>query len=112
MRSRLRKIPLLLFALFGVASLSGVSFEADTRKIDPYINIPMGMDLLESRLRPMAAPSGTGPLLLPAFLSLGSEDPAIPAKIRSLGGTALRISDRLFIVQVPIDAIDYISRWA
>ena len=111
MRSRPRKIPLLLFALYGVASLSGVSFETDTRKIDPYIHISMGTDLLESRLRTMAAPSGTSPLLLPAFLSLGSGDPAIPVKIMNLEGTSLRISDRLFIVHVPIDAIDYISRW-
>src|SRR4030065_1827257 len=111
MRSRLRKIALLFFALYGAASLSGVSFEADTRKIDPYLHISMGTALLDSRLRHMAAPSRAPPLPVPPFLSLGSGDPAIPAKIMNLEGTSLRISDRLFIVHVPINAIDYISRW-
>jgi minor extracellular serine protease Vpr len=111
MRSPLKSIPLLLFALYGVASLSGVSFEADTRKIDPYLQSSMGTDLIETRIRHLAAPSDTTPFLLPAFLSLGSGDPAIPAKIMNLEGTSLRITDRLFIVHVPIDAIDYISRW-
>jgi len=111
MRSRPRKIPLLLFALYGVASLSGVEVAPDPAKLDPYILFSAGTEVPASRMTVLSPPSSSAIPLFPVFISLRHGDPELPRKISDLGGDPLYLSSRLYVAQIPLDAVRYISRW-
>src|SRR3990172_3591974 len=108
MRSRLGKIPLLLFALYGVASLSGMEVAPDLRKIDPAVlfrDVPAGIS------RPQGTP-GTGPASetpLSVFIRLSSDDPDLPEQVRNLGGTARKTLQRICAARLPADTTRYLS---
>src|SRR3990172_11617234 len=107
MRSRLGKIPLLLFALYGVASLSGMEVAPDLRKIDPAVlfrDVPAGIS------RPQGTP-GTGPASeapLSVFIRLSSHHPDLPEQVRNLGGTARKILPRIYPFQLPLNPTPYL----
>ncbi|MGZ8440405.1 MAG: S8 family serine peptidase, partial [Candidatus Deferrimicrobiaceae bacterium] len=110
MRSRLRKIPLLLFALYGVASLSGLEVAPDLRKIEPLALLTGEPAMVAAQAKTMGA-QGRQPADFGVFVHLQSGNRAFPDKIRALGGEAAQIHDRLYSGTLPADAARYVSRW-
>src|SRR3990172_9660743 len=110
MRTRLKKIPLLLFALYGIASLSGVEVTHDLRKIDPVALVTGKPAAVAAQAKAMGT-QGRQPGDFGVFVRLQSANPAFPEKIRSLGGQASQIHDRLYSGTLPADATRYVSLW-
>src|SRR3990170_9123456 len=110
MRSRLKKIPLLLFALYGIASLSGVEVTPDLRKIDPLALVTGEPARVAAQAKAMGT-QGRQTTDLGVFVLLQSGNRAFPEKIRALGGQAAQIHDRLYSGTLPADATRYVSLW-
>ena len=110
MRSRLRKIPLLLFALFGVASLSGMEVAPDLQKIEPLALLTGEPAMVAAQAKAMGT-QGRQTADFGVFVHLQSGNRAFPDKIRALGGEAAQIHDRLYSGTLPADAARYVSRW-
>ena len=110
MRSRLRKITPLLFALFGVASLSGVEVAPDLRKIEPLALLTGDPAMIAARAKAMGT-QGRQPADFGVFVHLRSGNRAFPDKIQALGGEAAQIHDRLYSGTLPADATRYVSLW-
>ncbi len=106
---RLRQISLLLFVLWGAASLSGVEVEPDLRRIEPFVLVT-GAPAAAPLATGAAAPEGTPPFFH-VFFHLAAGDPSFPGKIRELRGDAARVHDRLYTGSIPGDATLYISHW-
>lgn len=108
---RLRRISLLLFVLWGTASLSGVEVAPDPRRIDPFVLVAGDL----SRAAPIptmaGAPGGQPPPFFHVFFLLATGDQSLPEKIKELGGTATRVHDRLYTGSIPRDSTRYISHW-
>jgi subtilisin family serine protease len=107
---RRRKYPLFFFVLWGVVSLSGVEVAPDLTKIDP---LALSTDLpaiVAHQGKIMGAPR-RHPAALPVFVHLQSGNQVLPEKIRSLGGEAKAVHERLYTGSIPRDAARYISRW-
>src|SRR3989337_110538 len=100
MRSRLRKIPLLLFALSGVASLSGVEVAPDLRKIEPLALLTGKPAMVAAQAETMGA-QVRQTTDLGVFVHLQSGNRAFSDKIRTLGGQAAQIHDRLYSGTLP-----------
>lgn len=105
---RPRQISLLLFVLWGTASLSGVKVEPDLRRIDPAV-------LFRENAPGMAAPRVTSDreaaqgLPLSVFIRLAADDDALPEQVRNLGGTARKIQSRIYAARLPADTTRYLS---
>ena len=110
MRSRLRKIPFLLFALYGVASLSGVEVAPDLRKIEPLALLTGEPAIVAAQAKTMGA-QGRQTADFGVFVHLQSANRTLPEKIRALGGEAAQIHDRLYSGTLPADATRYVSLW-
>ena len=110
MRSRLRKIPLLLFALYGLASLSGVEVAPDLQKIEPLALLTGEPAMVAAQAKAMGT-QGRQPSELGVFVHLQSGNRAFPGKIRALGGESSQVHDRLYSGTLPADATRYVSLW-
>ncbi|MGB3097432.1 MAG: S8 family serine peptidase [Candidatus Deferrimicrobiaceae bacterium] len=105
---RLRKISLCLFAMWGVASLSGMEVAPDLRKIDPLALVSEEPAIVAAQTR-VAGVRERKPL--PVFVHLRSGNQVFPGKIRSLGGEAVKVHARLYTGAIPRDAARYVSLW-
>jgi subtilisin family serine protease len=110
MRSPLKSIPLLLFALYGFTSLSGVEVAFDLRKIEPLALATGEPAMVAVQAKTMGA-QGRQTADLGVFVHLASGNRAFPDKIRALGGEAAQIHDRLYSGTIPADATRYVSHW-
>jgi len=97
---------LLVGILFGLASLSGVDVKPDRRKIDPAILFRSVPDAISAPQNILAQKEPRVPVLI----RLASDDDALPDQVRNLGGTARKISPRIYAAQLPTDATRYLSR--
>jgi subtilisin family serine protease len=107
---RRRKHALFFFALWGVVSLSGVEVAPDLSKIDPLALATDLPAIVAHQGKIMGAP-GRQPAALPVFVHLRSGNRVLPEKVRSLGGEAEAVHERLYTGSIPRDAARYISRW-
>jgi subtilisin family serine protease len=107
---RRRKYPLFFFVLWGIVSLSGMEVAPDLAKIDPLALATDLPAIVAHQGKIMGAP-GRQPAALPVFVHLQSGNRVLPGKIRSLGGEAEAVHDRLYTGSIPRDAARYISRW-
>lgn len=99
-----------VLVLCGLFSLSGTTIEPDVRKVDPRLLHSDGVAIRAARERlPGAPPAAT--LEMPVFLRTEYDDPALPDKIRNLGGTARRISSRVTTARLPMGGLRYASNW-
>ena len=96
--------------LYGLLSLSGTSVEPDFRKVDPRLLHPDAMATGSARWRTFGA-AKTAEIAIPVFFRLGGDDPDLPDKIGNLGGTAHRISPRVYTARLPMDGLRYASNW-
>jgi minor extracellular serine protease Vpr len=110
MRSPMRKIHLLLFVLYGVASLSGVEVAPDRRKVEP-LALATGEPAMVAAQAKAMEKQGRQTADFGVFVHLTSGNRAFPDKIRALGGEAAQIHDRLYSGTIPADATRYVSRW-
>lgn len=99
-----------ILVLFGLFSLSGTTVEPDLRKVDPRLLHSGGMAIGTARESASGA-AKAATLEAPVFLRTGTDDPALPDKIRNLGGTARRISSRVTTARLPMDGLRYASNW-
>ena len=104
------RIPLFLFILLGVVSLSGVEIVPDLRKIEPLALVTGGNAVAAVQGKILGAP-GRYPSEFPVFFHLKSEEGGFPGKVAALGGRATRVHPRLYSGEIPGDAARYISRW-
>jgi minor extracellular serine protease Vpr len=106
----MRKIPLLLFVLYGVASLSGVAVAPDRRKVEPLALVTGEPAMVAAQAKAMGT-QGRQTADFGVFVHLTSGNRAFPGKIRALGGEAAQIHDRLYSGTIPADATRYVSLW-
>jgi subtilisin family serine protease len=104
------RIPLFLFILLGVVSLSGVEIVPDLRKIEP-LALATDHAALRGTQRKVIGLQGRADSLFPVFIKLSREADDIPKKIRGLGGEGRTIHPRLYTARIPRDATRYISNW-
>lgn len=107
---RARNAAAAILVLFGLFSLSGTTVEPDLRKVDPRLLHSGGMAIGAARERASGA-AKAAILEAPVFLRTETDDPALPDKIRNLGGTARRISPRIYTARLPMDGLRYASNW-
>lgn len=105
---RVHILAFLSFLSFGLASLSGVPVEPDERKIDPVL-VATDVPAVTAIQRKIAGGPMRAQSPVPLFFRLGNEDPAFPGRVRELGGTARKVAPRLYIGQIPRDAVRYLS---
>jgi len=103
-------IPLFLFLLWGVVSLSGVEIVSDLRKIEPLALVTGEPAMVAAQGKAMGA-QGRYPSEFPVFFHLKSEEGRFSGKVTALGGRATRVHPRLYTGEIPGDAARYISRW-
>jgi len=94
--------------LLAVSSLSGVPVEPDERKIDPLL-APTDVPAVTAIQRKIAGSPKNGQTLVPIFFRLASDAPAFPDRVRELGGSARKVTSRLYIGRIPPDASRYLS---
>jgi subtilisin family serine protease len=104
------RLLLLLVALVGLASLSGVPIRPDDRKVDPLLRtgsnaLPAGV------LRHHFGAEPTAELKVPVIFRLGGEDPELPERVRLLGGEASRITSDTWVGRIPLGAVRSASSW-
>ncbi|HJX14413.1 MAG TPA: S8 family serine peptidase, partial [Candidatus Deferrimicrobiaceae bacterium] len=104
------RIPLFLFLLWGVVSLSGVEIVPDLRKIEPLALVTGDPATVVAQGKAMGAP-GRYPSEFPVFIHLKSEEGGFSGKVTALGGRATRVHPRLYSGAIPGDAARYISHW-
>jgi subtilisin family serine protease len=107
---RRRKHALFFFVLWGVVSLSGMEVAPDLVKIDPAALATDQPAIVAHQGRIMGA-AGRQPAAIPVFVHLQFGNRVLPGKIRSLGGEAEAVHERLYTGSIPRDAARYISRW-
>jgi len=111
MRSRwARNTPGAILLLCGLLSLSGTSVEPDVRKVDPRLLRADGRTTGTARERTVGFASAAE-TTIPVFLRLGEDDPDLPGKFLNLGGSAKRVASRLYVGEIPPDAVRYVSNW-
>jgi len=99
---------LLLYALL---SLSGTSVEPDFRKVDPRLLHSDAMATESARRQSFGAVPATESAI-PMFIRLDEDDPDLPGKFLGLGGSAKRIASRIYVGEIPPDAVRYVSNWS
>jgi subtilisin family serine protease len=109
-RPCLRRIPLVFFALWGIASLSGVEVAPDRRKVEPLALLTGEPAMVAAQAKAMGT-QGRQTADFGVFVHLTSGNRAFPDKIRALGGEAAQIHDRLYSGILPADATRYVSLW-
>jgi subtilisin family serine protease len=96
--------------LYGLLSLSGTSVEPDFRKVDPRLLSHDAMATGSARMRTFDFVPAEE-TAIPMFIRLGEDDPDLPGKILGLGGSAKKVSSRMYVGTIPPDAVRYVSNW-
>ncbi|MBP2683500.1 MAG: peptidase and subtilisin kexin sedolisin [Deltaproteobacteria bacterium] len=97
--------------LYGLLSLSGTFVEPDFRKVEPRLLHADAVATGSARGRASDFASAAVVTAIPMFIRLGEDDPDLPGKIGNLGGTAHRISPRVYTARLPVDKLRYVSNW-
>ena len=105
-----RNIAGTLLALYGLLSLSGATVEPDVRKVDPRLLHPEAMASASARVRTFGEATSVESAV-PMFIRLGEDDPDLPGKFLGLGGRAQKVASRIYVGEVPPDAVRYLSNW-
>ena len=105
-----RNIAGTLLALYGLLSLSGATVDPDVRKVDPRLLHPEAMASASARVQTFGEAKSVESAV-PMFIRLGEDDPDLPGKFLGLGGRAQKVASRIYVGEVPPDAVRYLSNW-
>jgi len=105
-----RNIAGTLLVLSGLLSMSGATVEPDVRKVDPRLLHPEVTATASVRVQTVGG-GKAAETAIPIFLRLGEEDPDLPGKVLQLGGSAKRVASRMYVGEIPLDAVRYLSNW-